>query len=351
MVKVVRRSRVALIALGSAACLATSAGAFGAGYSVTGHISGGAGGAWDYAIVDVATHRIYLAQAGVTALDLHTQSVTTGLVSAAMSHGLASLGDGTVAMDDSGTKDVTIFDGITGKIVATIPTAKDNPVGGMHALDALVVEPHTGLLVAINGESGLLLLIDVKQARVIGRIPVGGHPEFAAASGSGTLFVNLNHGKKSEIIGVDVASRRIDKHFPLAGCEGATGLAYDASAALLLAACDNGWFRVLDAETGRSLASIPIGQGADAVMWDPVRHRAFVASGDSGTLSVIAVKSPTDIELVQTVNSAIGTRLGAVDTQSGILYLPAAKFGPPKPPIPYPSVIPGSFEFLVVAPP
>jgi hypothetical protein len=42
--------------------------------------------------------------------------------------------------------------------------------------------------------------------------------------------------------------------------------------------------------------------------------------------------------------------LGAVDIGSGRLYLPSAKFGPPKPPIPYPAVVPGTFEFLVVSP-
>jgi hypothetical protein len=85
-------------------------------------------------------------------------------------------------------------------------------------------------------------------------------------------------------------------------------------------------------------------------MFDSKRRRAFVASGDSGTLSVIAVRSALDIALVQTIPTQSGTRLGAVDIDSGRIYLPAAKFGPPKPPSPYPSVVPGTFEFIVVAP-
>jgi hypothetical protein len=326
-----------------------AAGANGAGYSIAGHIPGGAGAAWDYAVVDPASGKLYLAQAGITSLDLKSHIVVTGLVHGSLSHGVAVLGAGRLAVDDSQTKEILLFDG-SGKILATISTAADNPANGNHALDALVFEPRSRLLVAVNGESGLLLFIDVAQSRVIGTLAVGGHPEFAVADGAGILFVNVNRGKRSEIVGIDVAARSIVKHHPLSGCEGATGLAYDASERLLMAACDNGLFKVIGADNGKSAASIAIGSGADAVMWDPKRRTAFVASGDTGTLNVIAVRSASDIALAQILPTQKGTRLGAIDVDSGVLYLPSAKFGPPKPPLPYPAVVPGSFEFLMIAP-
>jgi hypothetical protein len=65
---------------------------------------------------------------------------------------------------------------------------------------------------------------------------------------------------------------------------------------------------------------------------------------------VISVKNANVIAVVQTLTTPAGTRLGAVDIGSGRVYLPSAKFGPPKPPIPYPAVVPGTFEFLVVSP-
>jgi hypothetical protein len=318
-------------------------------YSVTGHLSG-TGSSWDYAVIDPASARLYLAQAGVTAVDLATDKVTSGFVTGKISHGVALLGDGTVAVDDSQTKVITVFDGRSGKIVSTIPTAGVNPVNGLHALDALVLEPKTGLLIAINGESGLLVLVDVKGARVAGTISVGGHPEFAAADGTGKLFMNVNRGKSSEIATVDVALRAVVKHLTLGGCEGATGLAYDETEKLVMSVCDNGLLKVLDVKSGRVAANIAVGRGADAVMFDSKRRLAFVASGDDGTLSVVSIKSANDIAVVQTLTTQVGTRLGAVDIGSGRVYLPSAKFGPPKPPIPYPAVVPGTFEFLVVSP-
>jgi DNA-binding beta-propeller fold protein YncE len=320
-----------------------------AAYSIIAHIPG-SGGAWDYAVVDAHSGRLFLAQGGVTALDLKTNTVTTGLVPGKMTHGLASLGDGTLAVDDSQSKVITIFDGASGKILSTISTANENPVSGVHALDAIVLEPKSGLLIALNGESGLALLVDVKKSSVVGTLSLNGHPEFAAADGMGNIYVNVNGAKRSEIVAIEIASRKIVKRVPLDGCEEATGLAYDESDGLVISVCDNGIFKAFDTRDQRMIASIAVGRGADAVMFDAMRHRAFVPSGEDGTLSVIAIRSKSDIALVQTLRTQIGTRLGAVDVASGRVYLPAAKFGPPKPPIPYPAVLPGTFEFLVAAP-
>jgi DNA-binding beta-propeller fold protein YncE len=267
-----------------------------------------------------------------------------------MTHGLAPLGDGTVAVDDSQNKVITIFDGASGKVLSTISTANDNRVSGIHALDAMLLEPKTGLLVALNGESGLLLLIDVKRAGVVGTLSVDGHPEFAAADGMGNIYVNVNRAKRSEIAAIDVVARKVLKHVPLDGCEEATGLAYDEADELVLSVCDNGVLKAYDTRARRVVASVAVGRGADAVMFDATRRRAFVAGGDDGNLSVIAIRSNRDIALVQTLRTQVGTRLGAVDVGTGRVYLPSAKFGPPKPPIPYPTALPGTFEFLIAAP-
>jgi DNA-binding beta-propeller fold protein YncE len=319
-------------------------------YSVTSRISG-SGKAWDYAVIDETSGRFYLAQQGITALDLKTGKLTTGLLSGKMTHGVAVLGDGTLAVDDAATKTVTVFNGADGSIVATIPTADVNPVNGGHALDAILLEPTSGLVVAINGESGLLVLIDVHQAKVAGTISIGGHPEFAVANDKGRVYVNVEGKKSSEIVAVDIASRKVVQKIPLKDCEGPTGLAYDQGNDLLISVCgDNGVTKFIHAANGHEAASIKVGKGADAVMFDPRRHLAFVPSAEQGTLSVIAVRGAADIAVVQIVTTQKGSRLGAVDTTSGRVYLPAAQFGPPVPPIPYPSVLPGTFEILVVAP-
>jgi hypothetical protein len=338
---------LAYTVISSAAVVSTAASPV---YSVASRIPG-SGKSWDYAVVDETSSRFYVAQQGVTALDLKTGKLTTGLVPGKMTHGLAVLGNGTLAVDDAATKMVTVFNGADGKVLATIPTAEYNPVDGGHALDAIVLEPTSGLLLAINGESGLLVLIDVHQAKVVGTVSIGGHPEFAAVNGDGRVYVNVERGETSQIVAVDIASRRVVQKIQLKGCKGPTGLAFDRSNGLLISVCgDNGVTKFIHADTGREAASIRVGKGADAVMFDPQRHLAFIPSAETGTLSVIAVRTAADIAVVQTVTTQKGTRLGAVDGASGRVYLPAGKFGPPVPPSPYPSVLPGSFEILVIEP-
>jgi DNA-binding beta-propeller fold protein YncE len=344
-------ARIFLIAVYAAATAwpLDSRAAEAAGYSIIAHAPG-SGGAWDYAVVDAHSGRLFLAQAGVTAVDLKTNTVTTGLVPGKVTHGLAPLGDGTLAVDDSQNKVITIFDGASGKILSTISTANDNRVNGFHALDAMVLEPKTGLLIAVNADSGLLLVIDVKRSSVVGTMSVDGHPESAAADGMGNIYINVNRDKGSEIVMMDIVSRKMVRRVPLDGCEEATGLAYDQADQLVISVCGNGILKAFAARAQRVVSSIAVGRGADAVMFDPMRRRAFVAGGDDGTLSVVAIRSESDIALVQTLRTQIGTRLGAVDSDSGRVYLPSAKFGPPKPPSPYPTVLPGTFEFLVAAP-
>jgi hypothetical protein len=61
-----------------------------AGCSIVAQVPG-SGGAWDYAAVDRHSGRLFLAQAGVTAVDLKTNAVTTGLVAGKIAHGLVPI--------------------------------------------------------------------------------------------------------------------------------------------------------------------------------------------------------------------------------------------------------------------
>jgi DNA-binding beta-propeller fold protein YncE len=339
----------ASLAAAALASLATMAAEHAPEYVLSSRIPG-AGGAWDYAIVDPYNSRLYLAQGGVTALDLGNGQLTTALLQGKMTHGVAALGDGSVAVDDAVTKTITLFNGVTGAVLGTIPTAAQNPVNGVHALDALVLEPKTGLLICINGESGLLILADPRHRSVVGTVKLDGKPEYVAVDGTGKAYVNLEKDDAAEIVAVDIPARKVVTHIPLRGCDGPTGIAYDRETDLLMSVCENGIAKFVQAREAREVASLTVSKGADAIMFDSRRHRAFVPGAESGTLSIIAVRSATDIAVIQTLPTQRGTRLGAVDSATGRIYLPAAKLGPPVPPNPYPSVTPGTFAILVVSP-
>jgi DNA-binding beta-propeller fold protein YncE len=309
--------------------------------SVTGKIPGPDGG-WDYASVDTATHTLFVGRTyGVMAIDLDTGKVTDSFVPGATVHGVIAIGDSGLAVSANGKSQLaTLFDAKSGKVLASIPTGVDP--------DAVAFDPATGLVAIMEGDAHDALLIDPKAMKAVGSIALGWQPEFAAPDGLGHLFVNIvgTH----ELATVDIASRTVLNRVPLPGCEGPTGLAYDATDDLVISVCRNGVADVTQGTTGVSRASIAIGEGPDAAIYDSTHKCFYVPSGRAGTLAVIAVKSPTDIALVATVPTALGARTGAFDAKTGKLYLPTAQYQLPVAAGTRPQPLPGTFEIVVVGP-
>jgi DNA-binding beta-propeller fold protein YncE len=328
-------------------------------YAIVGRVDG-PDGMWDDAAVDATGRRLYLAQTGQISMlnlaDGRTWS-RVGLPSA-MWHGVVPLEDRGLFIGANGQSHaVTVFDAANLALVKAIPvsTGPKSALSGRLAdfavladPDALVIEPHTGLIAAVNGGSGEIALVDVAKGEISGRIQVGGKLEFAVADGHGRLYVNVQTAH--EIAVVDVAGRRVVRRLSMRGCVEPKGLAYDRSTDLLVSGCDNGIAKFIIAHSGREVASLKTGNGADAVIIDEQRHRAFVPSPADGMLRVFDIKNPAHIRLVQTLATEPGVRLGALDPATGRLYLPAARLGPPVAPYPWPSMIPGTFHILVVAP-
>jgi DNA-binding beta-propeller fold protein YncE len=320
-------------------------------YAVIRHIAGGqAEGLFDYASIDAENHRLYLAQQGVTVVDLNSGKVTAHLVAAQMTHGVIPIGGGVVAVAISSKHSVELFNGVTGAVVAEIPTSAASATG-WHDPDALLLEPKSGLLIAVNGDSGTLVLIDPTKKTVVDTIQLHGKLEFAAADGTGRVYVNEATTKK--VAYVDVALRKVTKEVPLKACDEPSGIAYDAEDGMVISVCGgNGVAKFISAATGKNIASIRVSKGADAVLFDEARHVAFFPGGDDGRLSVVSVRG--DIKVIQTLKTMPFARLGALDPATGNVYLPIAKFGPPAPPVKrpgfpeFPGMIPGTFEFLVV---
>jgi DNA-binding beta-propeller fold protein YncE len=250
---------------------------------------------------------------------------------------------------------VVMFDARSGETVATVLTdpGHQSALTGKMALfagladpDALVADAKSGLIAAVNGGSGEVVFVDVDRRAVVGRAQVGGKLEFAVADGKGSLYVNVQTAH--EIAVIDTLAFKVTRRIPMPGCVEPKGLAYDPSTDLLISGCDNGIAKLFIAQTGQPLVSLKIGRGADAVMIDSVRHRAFIAGGADAILSIFDIKDPKHILLLQTLSTENGTRLGAVDAQTGLLYLPSGKLAAPVAPRPWPSVLPGSFHVLVV---
>jgi hypothetical protein len=114
----------------------------------------------------------------------------------------------------------------------------------------------------------------------------------------------------------------------------------------------NQMMAVLDADSGRVLTTLPIGRGVDANRFDPGTGLAFSSNGD-GTLTVVREESPDKFSVVENVSTERGARTMALDLKTHRIFTVTAQFGPPPPPTPerphpWPSIVPDSFELLVL---
>jgi DNA-binding beta-propeller fold protein YncE len=196
----------------------------------------------------------------------------------------------------------------------------------------------------IGGDSGQITLVDPKAMKAVGSIKVGGALEFDQADGKGRLYINGED--TNEIVVVDLAAGKVVKRYPMAGCRRPTGLALVAGGRLV-SACGNGVVKIVDAASGHDLATLKIGEGPDAVIYDTRRSLAYVPSGRSGTLAVIALSGPAANTIIDTVQTQVGARTGAVDPKTGRIYLPTAQFEPAQPGK-RPAAKPGTFQVLVL---
>ena len=335
-----------LIALVIAAVFATSAPAFApAKYEVKHkYVLGGEGG-WDYLTFDPAGKRLFISRGThVMVVDPYKGSVIGDIPDTAGVHGIAlaqDLGKGFTSNGRENT--VTVFDLKTLKEMAKIKIEGENP-------DAILYDPASQRVFTFNGRSKNATVIDAAKGTVAATIPLDGKPEFAASDGKGMVFVNIED--KSEITEIDAKKATVVKSWPLAPCEEPSGLAIDQKTRRLFSGCGNKLMAVSNADTGKLITTVPIGEGVDANGFDPETKLAFSSNGRDGTLTVVHEDSPDKFTVVENAPTQKFARTMALDTTNHDVYevtaeieeAPPAKEGER----PRRTMKPGTFTLLVV---
>ena len=306
-------------------------------YSVEGSIAGTDGG-WDYAQVDPATRTLFVAHDGaVMVVDLATRAART-IGSVMRAHAVVPLPGGLVLVTSGRDDSVRLVSVDDGQEAAKIGVDKDP--------DAALYDAKSGRAIVVNAKAGTVSVIDVAARRVTATITLKPGLEYAQLGPDGTLYVN--NEDENEVETADLSSGKPGILIEMPGCEGPTGLAYDAKTAQLISACGNGKAVVIDARSNKVRASIDIGKGADAVILDPQRRVALIPCGRDGVLELL--KLDGEVAHIGSIRTEIGARTGALDPKTGTIYLPTARFAPPAAAGGRPQAIPGSFHVLVVKP-
>jgi DNA-binding beta-propeller fold protein YncE len=271
-------------------------------------------------------------------MDIDTYAMVGDIPDTQGVHGIAlapDLGRGFTSNGRANT--VTIFDLKTLKTLGTVKVG-DDP-------DAIVYDGVTKRVFTMNGRSRDLTAIYAANGTVIGTFVLDGKPEFAVADGKGNIYVNIED--KSELRRFDALAPTIVSVWPLAPCQETSGLAMDLTNRRLFAGCHNQMMAVVDADTGKVVATPAIGQGVDANRFDPETNYAFASNGE-GTLTVVHEDSPDKFTVVENVPTKRSARTMALDMKTHNIFLAAADLEPLAQGERRPRMKPGSFVILVV---
>jgi DNA-binding beta-propeller fold protein YncE len=316
-----------------------------AGYKVVQTYKVGGEGGWDYLLADAAARRLYISRAThVIVLDLDSGKTVGEIADTPGVHGIAIAPEFNRGFSSNGREGtVSIFD------LKTLTTSSKVKVG--ENPDCIIYDPFTKRVFTFNGKSQDASAIDAAKGTVAGTIKLAGKPEFAASDGKGEIFVNLED--KSELVAIDASRLAVKSSWPLTPCESPTGLSMDRQHRRLFVGCDNKMMAVVDADSGKVLATPAAGDGIDATAFDEETGLAFASAGE-GELTVVREESPEKFSVAQNVTTQAGARTMALDTKTHNLYTVTAKFGPPVAatadnPHARRTIVPGTFVVLVLA--
>ncbi len=226
---------------------------------------------------------------------------------------------------NGGDSTVTMFDLKTFAVIKQIKV----DTGG---LDGIMYDQPDDKIILTNHSRpiGTLVALDPKTGDVVGKAELEDNaPEGAAADGKGHIFVN-NEGKNTIQV-IDTKTWKATASWPLDPCKGPTGIAYDKATNRIFSGCNNTSV-VLDASTGKIVATIKNGTRVDALGWDPTKKLIYIPNGGEGNVTVVHQDSADKYTVVDTVSTFAGAKTITVDPKSHV-YLFQPERGPaPAPP-------------------
>ena len=307
---------------------------------------GGEGG-WDILTVDPTANRLYLSHATkIVVVDLNKDAVAGEIADTPGVHAFVAVPEFQRGFSSNGKESKSsVVDLTTLKTISKIDTGQ-NP-------DAIVYEPRHHEVYVFNHTGNSATVIDAKSATVTATVPLGGSPEFAAVDEKGgRIYCNIED--KSEVAVIDSTKHEVVARWPIAPGQEASGIALDAAHHRLFATCHNKMMVMIDTDTGKVVANVPIGVGVDGCAFDDEHQLAFASCGD-GTTTIAREETPQKLTVVQSLKTERGARTIALDPKTHRIYLPTAQFQPAPSPSPgaspaRPTIVPNTLKLLVYGP-
>ena len=307
-------------------------------------IAGDAG--WDYVAADTEGRRLFVSHGTeIVVLDLDSGAIVGKIAGGDDTHGAAvarGLGRGFISASDPGS--VTIFDLKTLAVIDKVRVG-DDPNG-------IIYDQKTGRVFTADRGSKRLTAIDAKTGKIVATSEnLVGRTEHLASDGAGHIFLNMQ--SLNTTLKFDALTLKQIATWPTAPCGLPSSMDMDRAHGRVFVGCRSGHMAVLDAETGKIVAALPMGKGVDACEFDAATALIYCSTGADGALWIFHEDTPDNYSLVESVKTQDGARTMALDRKTGNVYLAVAGFGPrpaptPDKPAPRPSILPGTFNVLIM---
>ena len=283
---------------------------------------GGEGGT-DYLTAEPGTGRIFVSRSThVMVLDGNKGTVIGDIQDTPNNHGIALVPKHHHGfITNRGDSTVSMFDLSSLALVKKIKI----PAGGM---DGIMYDDYSDRIILTNHSvPGTATAVDPGSGEITGQATLEDNsPEGAASDGKGKLYVN--NERKGTIQVLDAKSMTVLASWPLDPCEGPTGIAYDRATDRIFSGCSKK-SAVVDALTGKIVATIPNGEGVDALGWDPSEKLIYIPAGRDSSVTIVHEDAPDKYSVVATVTTARGAKTISVDPVTHIAYLFQPVYGPP----------------------
>lgn len=269
---------------------------------------------WDYQYADSATKRLYVSHASeVVVIDTATNAVVGRIADTPGVHGIA-IGAGRVFTSNGRENKVSVVDPKTLATLTKVDTGGANP-------DAITFDPKGQTVWAFNHTGKSAAAIDAKTNQLVATIPLSGTAETGQVdAAAGRVYVNIEDANAIDVI--DIATKKVVAHWPVAPGSEPTGMALDTATHRLFVGAGPAMV-MMDSTNGKVVASVPICGGTDATWYDAGTKLAFSSCRD-GKITVARVTGDT-LSVVQTIETAAGSRTMALDASTHRLYVAGAK--------------------------
>ncbi|GAC1691061.1 MAG: hypothetical protein NVS9B5_32480 [Terriglobales bacterium] len=258
-------------------------------------------GHFDHFEVDLKGNRLFATPEGYKAVlvfDLKTGKLIHTIRGIEKSHAVLYRSDlDRLFVTDGEAGDVKIFDGKSYGLLSSVKLLEDaDSIGYDSATKYLYIDNGGG---DVHQTYSMLSVVDTTEGKKLADIKIDGDTLEAMTLEKSSPKIYVNNKAKNQVDVVDRDKREVTASWPVTKCKPNVALALDEANHRLFVACRDGQLVVIDTESGKELAALPITKGVDDAIYDAASKRIYSA-GD-GSVDVYQQTDPDNYKLLAKV--------------------------------------------------